>query len=120
MFENIMCIFAAEIKSNMDIKEAYAIYDSIVIEKTRENSLHPDEHLNIRAERNERFAEMIAEKFGLEYVQQSCIVISDENMKDVLESARMILSEFMDVSKMRRPMTDDGVHKWLFTFYSES
>lgn len=97
------------------------IYDQIVVRKdeTRENTLNPDERLSVMAEVNERFAQEIARRLGVEYVQQSCIAVSSENKKAILEMAHEILSQYMEVGEIRRPMTDDGVHKWLFTFYSE-
>ena len=101
--------------------EPQKIYDQIVVynNETRETKLNPDVHLSIAAEVNERFAEEIAHRLGVEYVQQSCIAIDSENMKSMLELANEILSQYMDVGNIRRPMTNDGIHKWLFTFYSE-
>jgi hypothetical protein len=117
-----------EVNKDLDSKEkdflykfAVWIYRAIVVYKndTRENKLNPNVHLSIAAEVNERFAEEIAHKLDIEYVQQSCIAIDNENLKSKLEIAHDILSQYMDVGDIRRPMTNDGIHKWLFTFYSE-
>jgi LPS O-antigen subunit length determinant protein (WzzB/FepE family) len=104
-----------------DFLQFQKIYNKIVVYKndTRENKLNPNVHLSIAAEVNERFAEEIAHKLDIEYVQQSCIAIDNENLKSKLEIAHDILSQYMDVGDIRRPMTNDGIHKWLFTFYSE-
>ena len=101
--------------------EPQQIYDKIVVydNETRVSKLNPDYRLSIVAEVNERFAEEIARSLNVEYVQQSCIAIDSENMKPMLEMAHEILSQYMEVGEIRRPMTNDGVHKWLFTFYSE-
>ena len=97
----------------------YTIKSLYIKNDTRENKLNPNVHLSIAAEVNERFAEEIAHKLDIEYVQQSCIAIDNENIKSKLEIAHDILSQYMDVGDIRRPMTNDGIHKWLFTFYSE-
>ena len=97
------------------------IYDQIVIfnNETRKNKFNPIDRLSIPAEINERFAEEIAKRVGVKYIQQSCLAIENENMLSMLKLAHQILSQYMEVGEIRRSPTAGSMNKWLFTFYSE-
>ena len=101
----------------MDYQQLFENIASIVT-TTRESISNPNVKLSVAAEINERFAEVIADIFDVEYVHQSCLTIEDISKYEKLQEAHKVLSQFIDVGEIRKPMTDDGKHKFLFTFFS--
>ena len=95
------------------------IYRKIVITKTRPSLVDSTTCLSKDAERNEVFAKMIADEFGLIYVEQAFLATNDENKLLLLFKAKDILSQFMSVGeRVRQTCTPDDNYRWIFTFQS--
>ena len=74
--------------------------------------------LSDEEEQNEQIAEQIANKYGLTYVQQSCIAAKDDSELFALRKAREELSQYMDVDIIDYPTTPNKDFKQIFVFYS--
>lgn len=83
----------------------------------RPRLLNPDEQLTDEEEQNERIAEQIANKYGLLYVEQSCIGGKSYQFNDLV-AAKRELSKFMETDDIKQPFTPDEEIDWLFVFWA--
>ena len=100
---------------NESIEINYAVDESRG-RKARMSVLRPDKQLTAEEEKNERFAEAVAKKFGLAYFPESCIAGANEQLA-LLKKARDIISKRMDVGPIKDEKYHD-VYKKKFVFYS--
>ena len=100
---------------NKHIEINYALDESRGKE-ARMSVLRPDKRLTAEEEKNERFAEAVAKKFGLAYFPESCIACANEQLA-LLKEARDIISKRMDVGPIKDEKYHD-VYKKKFVFYS--
>ena len=100
---------------NESIEINYAIDESRG-KPARMSKLRPDYQLTAEEEKNERFAEAVAKRFGLLYVPESCIAAHKEQMAS-LKKARSILAKRMEVEKIERLVFDDE-YDYAFAFWS--
>ncbi len=86
---------------------------------TRSRKLQPNELLSIEEEQNEQFAEQIANKYNLIYIQQCGIGASTDSQITYLKQAHKdLINNKISVGEIRHPFTPDSEIKWIFTFDS--
>ena len=87
------------------------------VKQNRSRLLEPTEHLTDEEEQNERIAQQIADKYGLMYIEQSCIGGKSYQFNDLV-AAKRELSKFMETDDIKHPFTPDEEIDWLFVFWS--
>lgn len=86
---------------------------------SRLRKLQPTEFLTIEEEQNEQFAEQIANKYGLIYIEQCGIGATTDSQLIYLRNAlKELIEHKIPVGEIRHPFTPDPEIKWLFTFDS--
>lgn len=82
----------------------------------KKSTLNPSRELTDEEEKHERFAELVANLFGLKYFPESCIAAKEEQL-DLLQQAYEILSSEMDTDPIQDEIYNDTYTK-IFVFYS--
>ena len=84
------------------------------VKQNRPSIIIPSELLDDEDEQAEQIAEQIANKYGLIYIDQSCIGCSDDNGLSALKKAQEECSHYMKVTKIKKPYSPSKKLKWLF------
>ncbi len=93
-------------------------YKPVKKSPNRPRLLHPEEQLTDEEEQNERIAEQIANKYGLLYIEQSCIGGKSYQFNDLV-AAKRELSKFMKTGDIEQPFeSEKETVDWLFVFWS--